>query len=172
MDLNQKIAERRAELQREQAAEEERKKQEERERVQLRQQEEKVIQELAAKEANEKVQAIEARLQAAREGETPIGGNVIIPVKREDGYFDEKQKRVTEEAERKVSEHIRKLAQDRMTSSENWSFGILVFGGILGFFYAWWLGLGFWIGAGFYLNNVIGRYEAEIKSKLGEDYRA
>ena len=167
MNLNQKIAERRAELQQEHAAEEERKRQKALEQIRLRQEEEKQIQELAEKEASQKVQVIEALLQEPTEGIAHTEKSQVVLMQRGGDFSDEKQKRITEEAEKKVAAHIAKLANDRMTSSENRNFVLLLFGGLLGFFYAWWLGIGLLVAAGWYSSKVTGRHEENIKSELG-----
>lgn len=169
MDLNQKIAQRRAELQRAQAVEEERKRQEALEQIRLRQEEENEIQELAEKEASQKVQVIEALLQEPKEDIARIEKNQVVLIETEGDFSAEKKKRVAEEAKKKVAEHIRKLAVKRMTSSENWSFGLLFLGGLIGFFYAWWLGIGLFVGAAWYVSKVIDRHEEKIKSELGRD---
>lgn len=169
MDLNQKIAERRAELQREQTAEEERKKLEALEQARLRQEEERAIQELAEKEASQKVQVIEALLHKPKEDMDHAEQGQIVLAPTEDVFSAETQKRVTEEADKKVAAHITKLASERMTSSEKWSFGLLFFGGLLGFFYAWWLGIGLLVASAFYISKTVDRHEANIKSELGRD---
>lgn len=166
MDLNKRIAERRAELQREQAAETERKKQEAREKAELYRAKERVVEELAEKEAESRIQLIQAKLQGYEEGVTRVEKILAIS---EEVTSDETQKLVNDETDRKVRKHIRELASQRMTSSENWSLGLLFLGGILGFFFAWWLGLGLWGWSAYYLLKVTDRHEKKIKSELGMD---
>lgn len=145
MDLNTKIAERRAELQREQVAEDARRRQEALELEQRRQAQERAIKESAEKEAAQKIQAIEAQLQ---------GRPAMDP------------ERISQEAEKKVDAHIRTLARERITKGENWKFVFLLFGSVLGFFMTWWLGLGMLIWTGYYLTKVSSRHEAEIRAEL------
>jgi len=169
MDLNKKIAERRAELQRDQALEIERRRREAREQAELRQAEERVIQELAEKKARQKVQTIEVLLREPKESIAPVELDQVHSVGEADDCTDQNQRRVTEEVEKRVEKHIRKMAQERMTSNENAGFWTLVVGGIAGFFAAWWVGLGLLLVAGLYASKVIDRHEAKIKSELGRE---
>ena len=146
MDLNTKIAERRAELQREEAAEIELRRSEERAQAQLRQAEEKAIQESVQKEAEQQIQAIESRLQGSATAE--------------------QDEPVSPAAQKKVDAHIRSLANKRFTKSENWKLGLLVFCCVIGFFMAWWAGVGMLIWTCIYSAKVTERHEAEIRAEI------
>ena len=99
MDLNTRIAERRAELQREQAVEEARRRQEVLEEAQRQQAQERAIKESAEKEAAQKIQAIEAQLHGTKERASTDPAPVL-------------DERVSQEAKKKVDAHIRTLAVD------------------------------------------------------------
>ena len=146
MDLNTKIAERRAALQREQAAEIELRRSEERAQAQLRQAEEKAIQESVQKEAEQQIQAIESRLQGSA--------------------TTEQDEPVSPAAQKKVDAHIRSLANKRFTKGENWTQGLLLGGCVIGFFIAWWVGVGLLVLAGYYITKVTERHEAEIRAEI------
>jgi hypothetical protein len=155
LDLNQKIAERRAELQRQEAAEDARKRQETLEQIQQEEAQERAFKESAEKEAAHKIQEIDARLQGAKE---PISVDAA-PV------IDE---RVSQEAKKKVDAHISKLASQRFTKRECWTSGVLLCCSILGFFMTWWFGLGMLIWTGYYASKVSNRHEAEIRAELAQ----
>ena len=157
MDLNTKIAERRAERQaelaREQIAEIERKHQEEqaqaalrREQDQVRQAEEKAIEESVQKEADQRIRQVEDRLHGRPE--------------------PEEYESISEEARKKVDAHIRSLATQRMTKGEKWKVGSLVFCCVIGFFMAWWVGAGMLIWAYLYSTKVIDRHEEKIRAEI------
>lgn len=156
MDLNTKIAERRAELQREQAAEDARRRQEVLEQAQRRRAQERAIEESAEKEAKQKIQAIEAQLHGTKERASTEPAPVL-------------DERVSQEAAKKVDAHIRVLANKRFTQGENWVGGLLLFGSVLGFFMAWWIGLGMLIWAGYYATTARNRHEAEIRAELARN---
>lgn len=155
MDLNQKIAERRAQLQKEEAAQEARRRQEALEQRQREQAEKRAIQESAEKEAAQKIQEIEAQLHGTKEQVSTDAASVL-------------DERVSQEAQRKVDAHISSLANKRFTKGENWAFGLLVLGTIIGFFTAWWLGLGMLIWTCCYVSKVSNRHEAEIRAELAQ----
>jgi hypothetical protein len=157
LDLNTKIAERRAERQaelaREQVAEIKRRHQEEQaqaalrlEQDQLRQAEEKAIEESVQKEADRRIRAIEDRLHGRPE--------------------PEEYESISEEARKKVDAHIRSLATQRMTKGEQWKLGLLVFGCIIAFFMAWWVGAGMLFWVCLYSSKVIDRHEEKIRTEI------
>ena len=155
MDLNQKIAERRAELQRQEAAEDARKRQELLEQKEQQQAQERAIKKSAEKEAAHKIQQINARLHGTTE-------KVSVESAPE---LDE---RVTQQTNKKVDAHIRELASKRFTKRERWTAGVLFFCSILGFFVTWWLGLGMLIWTGYYSTKVSNRHEADIRADLAQ----
>lgn len=153
MDLNQKIAERRAQLQKEEAAQEARKRQEALEKRQQEQARERAIKEAAEKEAAQTIQEIEAQLHSTKEKVSTDAAPVL-------------DERVSQEAKKKVDAHISALANRRFTKGENWSFGLLILGTVLGFFMAWWVGLGMLIWTCYYVTKVSNRHETEIRAEL------
>jgi hypothetical protein len=155
LDLNQKIAERRAELQRKEAAEDARKQQAALEQMQQEEAQKRAIKESAEKEAAHKIQEIDARLQGTK---APVSVDAA-PVL---------DKRVSQEAMKEVDAHIKNLAGKRFTKQENWAFGLLLFGSFLGFFVTWWFGLGMLILAGYYASQASNRHEAEIRAELAQ----
>lgn len=155
MDLNQKIAERRAQLQKEEAAQESRKRQEALEQRQRAQAQERAIKESAEKEAAQKIQEIEAQLRGTMEQVSTDAAPVL-------------DERVSQEAKKKVDAHISALANKRFTKGENWSFGLLMLGTVLGFFMAWWFGLGMLIWTCYYVTKVSNRHEAQIRAELAQ----
>ena len=155
LDLNRKIAERRAELQREEAVEDARRRQKALEQEQRRQAQELAIKASAEEAAAQKIQAIEARLHGTREHVS--SGPVPVP-----------DERVSQEAEKRVDAHIRKLASKRITKGESLGLGLLFIGCLLGFFLEWWLGLGMLIWTAYYANKVNTRHEAEIRAELAQ----
>ena len=155
MDLNQKIAERRAQLQKEEAAQEALKRQEALEKRQKEQACERAIKESAEKEAAQKIQEIEVQLHGTKE-QVSTGADSVL------------DERVRQEAKRKVDAHISSLARKRFTKGENWAFGLLMLGTILGFFMAWWVGLGMLIWTCYYVTKVSNRHETEIRAELAQ----
>lgn len=155
MDLNQKIAERRAQLQKEEAAQEARKRHEALEKRLQEQARERAIKESAEKEAAQKIQEIEAQLHGTKEQVSTDAAPVL-------------DERVSHEAKKKVDAHISALANKRFTKGENWAFGLLMLGTVLGFFMAWWFGLGMLILTCYYVTKVSNRHEAEIRAELGQ----
>lgn len=155
MDLNQKIAERRVQLQKEEAAQEVRKRQEALEQRQREQAQERAIKESAEKEAAQEIQKIEAQLHGTKEQVSTDAASAV-------------DERVSQEAKRKVDAHISALAGKRFTKGENWAFGLLALGTILGFFMAWWIGLGMLIWTCYYASKVSNRHEAEIRAELAQ----
>ncbi len=155
------------ELQRAQALKEEQRRQEEREKARFRQAEERSINELAAKEADLRIQAIEARLQEPKAESACLDKAEILLSENANTQYEEGKRRVSAEADKKVEEKIKQLARERMTATENLIVVFLFLGGIIGFFSAWWLGLGSWVLWLVYLSKVTGRYESQIKSEMG-----
>ncbi|WP_047219852.1 MULTISPECIES: hypothetical protein [Delftia] len=155
MDLNQKIAERRAQLQKEEAAQEALKRQEALEQRQREQARERAIKESAEKEAARKIQEIEAQLHSTKEKVSTDAAPVL-------------DERVSQEAKKKVDAHISALANKRFTKGENWVFGLLMLGTVLGFFMAWWFGMGMLIWTCYYVTKVSNRHEAEIRAELAQ----
>lgn len=155
MDLNRKIAERRAELQREEAAQEARWLQDAFEQEQRQQAQERAIRESAEKEAAQKIQAIEARLHGTKEQFLVDAASVL-------------DERVSQEAQKKVNAHISALANKRVTKKEKWVFVFLFLGCVLGFFVTWWFGLGMLIWTCYYVTKVSNRHEAEIRAELAQ----
>lgn len=153
MDLNQKIALRRAELQKEQAVEDSRRREEARQQAIEKEAERKELEELAAKEAVARIQAIEAQLSGSK-SDAPM--------------FPASEQRVSEQAGKKVDAHIQKLALARFTGVQELLCAIFFMSGIWGFFEAWWLGLGLWIAGGIYFSRVVSSYETQIKSELNQ----
>lgn len=166
MDLNKRIAERRAELQREQAAEEEIRKQEEQARKDLQIAEEKARREQIEREAESRIQHINSRLQGAGQEGPPTDGADETSQERRNEDFGDDQKSINAEAQKRAETHIRDLAGKRMTRGEHLRFGTLFFGGITGFFFAWWLGLALWGWAAYYAMKVTNRHVKQIKSEL------
>ncbi|GAB2477640.1 hypothetical protein GCM10027082_31010 [Comamonas humi] len=161
MDINQKIAQRRAELQKAQATEEAKRKQQEaieeakkREQARQLEEEKKAIKKMAEKEAARRVQAINDRLGVPT---APTSKELVLT-----------EKQVSEEAEKKVKEHIRELARRRMTTWQSFIFMVLLLVGISGFFVKWWLGLILCFLAMWYRDGAISRHEKKIKAELGE----
>jgi uncharacterized membrane protein len=155
LDLNQKIAERRAQLQKEEAAQEALKRQEALEQRQREQARERAIKESAEKEAARKIQEIEAQLHSTKEKVSTDAAPVL-------------DERVSQEAKKKVDAHISALANKRFTKGENWAFGLLMLGTVLGFFMAWWVGLGMLIWTCYYVTKVSNRHETEIRAELAQ----
>lgn len=155
MDLNQKIAQRRVQLQKEEATQTARKRQEALEKRQQEQARERAIKEAADKEAVQKIQEIEAQLHSTKEKVSTDTAPVL-------------DERVSQEAKKKVDAHISALANKRFTKGENWAFGLLMLGTVLGFFMAWWFGLGMLIWTCYYGTKVSNRHEAEIRAELGQ----
>lgn len=155
MDLNQKIAERRAELQRQETAEAARKRQEVLEQMQQEEEQKNAIKESAEKEAAHKIQEIDARLHGTTEKVSVEAPPVL-------------DQRVKQEAEKKVDAHIRELASKRFTKKERWTGGVLFLGSILGFFVTWWFGLGMLIWTGYYAIKVSNRHETDIRAELAQ----
>lgn len=127
MDLNQKIAQRRAQLQQDQDAEDAHKKEEAHQQFLQKEAERKDLELMTAKAAAARIEAMDAQLS---------GSKVDAPVPL---VADQ---RVSEQADKKVEEHIRKLAQGRFTPGQELICAIFFVCGIWGFFEAWWLGLG------------------------------
>jgi len=76
--------------------------------------------------------------------------------------------RVSQEAKKKVDAHISALANKRLTKGENWAFGLLMLGTVLGFFMAWWVGLGMLIWTCYYVTKVSNCHEIEIRAELAQ----
>jgi len=155
LDLNQKIAERRAQLQKEEATQEALKRQEALEKRQQEQARERAIKESAEKEAAQKIQEIEAQLHGTKEHVSTDAASVL-------------EERVGQEAKKKVDAHISALANKRFTKVENWAFGLLMLGTVIGFFMTWWIGLGMLIWTCYYVSKVSNRHEAEIRAELAQ----
>ncbi len=169
MDLNRKIAERRAALQKEQANEEAQKRAHALEQREFEKEKERKLKELADKEAESKIQMINDRFNI-NEGEKRPEEKIEAELHE---IFDasdvDDQKRVAEEAEKQVEKHIKEMATKRMTAGENWTGALLVIGGLMGFFFAWWIGLGLLACAAVYFAKMTERYEAEIKAELSRE---
>ena len=194
MDINRKVAERRAQLQRERAIEEEKlaqeraamkaaraaeeeerrnrarelmevKKLEMLEQKKVKEAREREIRELAEQEAKSKINLIEHRLQSNKNG-----GSHVIPIALEGRSNDEvgeMQRLVSREADKKVEAYMRNLASKRATFGEKALVRVLFFSGVLGFIYAWWLGLGVWVLWLMYWTRVDDRHVAEVKLEIG-----
>ena len=142
-------------MQKEEAAQEARKRQELLEKRQQEQARERAIKESAEKEAARKIQEIEAQLHSTKEKVSTDAAPVL-------------DERVSQEAKKKVDAHISALAGKRFTKGENWAFGLLMLGTVLGFFIAWWFGLGMLIWTCYYVTKVSNRHEAEIRAELAQ----
>ena len=142
-------------MQKEEATQEARKRQEALEQRQREQAQEKAIKESAEKEAAKKIQEIEAQLHGTKEQVSTDAAPVL-------------DERVSQEAKKKVDAHISALANKRFTKGENWAFGLLALGTVLGFFMTWWLGLGMLIWTCYYVSKVSNRHEAEIRAELAQ----
>lgn len=153
MDLNQKIAQRRAQLQQEQEVEDAHKKEEAHQQFLQKETERKALERLAAKDAAARIEVMEAQLSGSK-------ADAPIPLVAD--------QRVSELADKKVEAHIRKLAQGRFTPGQELICAIFFVCGIWGFFEAWWLGLGLWVAGGFYASRIASRYEAKIRSELNQ----
>ncbi len=140
-------------MQKEEAAQEARKRQEALEKRQQEQARERAIKEAAEKEAAQTIQEIEAQLHSTKEKVSTDAAPVL-------------DERVSQEAKKKVDAHISALANRRFTKGENWSFGLLILGTVLGFFMAWWVGLGMLIWTCYYVTKVSNRHETEIRAEL------
>lgn len=125
---------------------------EQRQREQAR---ERAIKESAEKEAARKIQEIEAQLHSTKEKVSTDAAPVL-------------DERVSQEAKKKVDAHISALANKRFTKGENWAFGLLMLGTVLGFFMAWWVGLGMLIWTCYYVTKVSNRHETEIRAELAQ----
>ena len=142
-------------MQKEEAAQEARKRQEALEKRQQEQARERAIKESAEKEAAQKIQEIEAQLHGTKEHVSTDAASVL-------------EERVGQEAKKKVDAHISALAGKRFTKGENWAFGLLMLGTALGFFMAWWFGLGMLIWTCYYVTKVSNRHETEIRAELAQ----
>jgi len=168
LDLNKRIAERRAELQKEQAAEEEIRKKEEQEKKDLQIAEEKAKRELVEKEAELKIQQINSRLQGAGEEIPHSDDTHETSQERKSDPFEEDRNSINEEAQKRADAHIRNLASKRMTKEETMLICMLFFGGIMGFFLAWWIGLAIWGCAAYYASKVTDAHIKDIKAELAD----
>lgn len=142
-------------MQKEEATQEALKRQEALEKRQQEQARERAIKESAEKEAAQKIQEIEARLHGTKEHVSTDAASVL-------------EERVGQEAKKKVDAHISALANKRFTKGENWAFGLLMLGTVLGFFIAWWFGLGMLIWTCYYVTKVSNRHETEIRAELAQ----
>lgn len=149
MDLNQKIAHRRAELQQEQVTEDVHKKEAAHQQFLQREAEGKELERLAALEAATRVKEIETRLASA---------NRRLPLSNDP--------RVGDRADKKVNVHIRKLAISRITKAERWEVRVLFITGFIGFFVEPWLLLLLWGFAVYYRIKVIRIHAAVIRDEL------
>ena len=140
-------------MQKEEAAQEALKRQEALEKRQQEQARERAIKESAEKEAAQKIQEIEAQLHGTKEHVSTDAASVL-------------EERVGQEAKKKVDAHISALANKRFTKGENWAFGLLMLGTVIGFFMAWWVGLGMLIWTCYYVTKVSNRHETEIRAEL------
>lgn len=142
-------------MQKEEATQEALKRQEALEKRQQEQARERAIKESAEKEAAQKIQEIEAQLHGTKEHVSTDAASVL-------------EERVGQEAKKKVDAHISALANKRFTKVENWAFGLLMLGTVIGFFMTWWIGLGMLIWTCYYVSKVSNRHEAEIRAELAQ----
>lgn len=142
-------------MQKEEATQEALKRQEALEKRQQEQARERAIKESAEKEAAQKIQEIEAQLHGTKEHVSTDAASVL-------------EERVGQEAKKKVDAHISALANKRFTKGENWAFGLLMLGTVIGFFMTWWIGLGMLIWTCYYVSKVSNRHEAEIRAELAQ----
>lgn len=149
MNLNQKIEQRRAQLQQEQVAEDVHKKEAAHQQSLQREAEGKELERLAALEAATRVKEIETRLASVDRRLPPS-----------------KDPRVGERVDKKVNAHIRKLAVGRITKAERWEVRVLVITGFIGFFIEPWLLLLLWGFAVYYRIKVIKNHTAVIGDEL------
>jgi len=110
---------------------------------------------------------IEDRLQSNKNGGSHAE---VIPIAlegRSDDEVGEMQRLVSREADKKVEAYMRNLASKRATFGEKALVRVLFFSGVLGFIYAWWLGLGVWVLWLMYWTRVDDRHVAEVKLEIG-----
>lgn len=126
MDLKEKIAARRAELQREEEAEEDKKAREraalDREKAKLREEEENVVKELSEKVVRQKILEINTWLQEPSEGNDGVDTSQINDAETTSAVSEEMQIRVDNEVQKKIEAHINSLASRRFTFVEKWTF--------------------------------------------------
>lgn len=158
MDLDQKIAQRRAQLQQEQAAADACRKEEVHQQAQQKEAGGKEHEGLAAEEGTTRVGSMEVQLLGSKSAApvSPVAGQRV-------------GKKVDEQAAAKGDAHLRKRAQRRFSPIQIWICLLFFIEGVWGWFLVGWPALSLCILGTLYTAKVAKRHQQPTRSELSQE---